>query len=229
VEPTPAGLLAKYASVGMLLLLMHAANVWGKDRPNKEPIASVLLKLSVEVYDPSAPSNATIKCVVRNTSDRTIQAPVSYDGRQIQLFSAGMTFNKVKIDKIDVLRGEILRLKRKLEASTDPNEIEKLAAKLSSATREKKELEAKSFTALKPGQERVIFELPLDDILLRGKTKDGEFRWGWPRRPAPPLSPIYRKAGSRDLVEQASFLVRMTIDGQNVTSKSVSLKIKTRD
>jgi hypothetical protein len=50
---------------------------------------SVALSMSVEEYDPSTPSKAVIKCLVRNDTDDAVQVPASYDGKRIRLESTG--------------------------------------------------------------------------------------------------------------------------------------------
>jgi hypothetical protein len=77
-----------------------------------------------------------------------------------------------------------------------------------------------------PGMQQVVFELPLDDILLGAGRPGAAWRWDWPRRPEPPHSPIhkYRKPG---FVDQASFTVRLDlVGGSSLTSENATLKVK---
>jgi hypothetical protein len=81
---------------------------------------------------------------------------------------------------------------------------------------------------VEPGQQQVVFELPLDDILLRTGERDAAWHWGWPRRPEPPRSPIhqYRQPG---FVAQATFSVSLDVGGSTLTSEDATLKVKPGD
>ena len=76
-----------------------------------------------------------------------------------------------------------------------------------------------------PGQEQVVFDLPLGEI-LKDEGKQGDpWSWHWMRRPAPPRSPIhkYRQPGYR---AQATFTARVEAGGQKLTSNAAALKVK---
>jgi hypothetical protein len=196
----------------------------------KETKVSVALALSVEEYDPSTPSKAVIKCVVRNDTDDAVQVPASYDGKRIRLESTnGLVLNRIKEDDIDRLEQKIKVLKGKLTDSDDPDSIVALANDLANAIKTKQEKESQTLIRIEPGKERVVFEFPLDEILLPGNKEDRAFAWGWGRRPRPPKSPIYLEFASRNLVAEASFAVRLKIGGQTVDSKYVHLKVKSSD
>lgn len=77
---------------------------------------------------------------------------------------------------------------------------------------------------LEPGKEQVVFELPLDQILM---IKQGEpaWHWSWMREPSPPRSPIHRMR-DQGLVERATFSVRIDIGGQQLMCEPVELKVK---
>jgi hypothetical protein len=81
---------------------------------------------------------------------------------------------------------------------------------------------------VEPGQQQVVFELPLDDILLKTGERDAAWRWDWPRRPEPPRSPIhpYRKPG---FLDQASFSVSLDLGGTTLTSEDATLKVKSSE
>jgi hypothetical protein len=85
---------------------------------------------------------------------------------------------------------------------------------------------------VEPGKEQVVFELPLEDIFLRGRNADGPWRWDWPRRPEPPRSPIH-KYRQRGFVDQARFTATvvigtrpLTADARTLTSDPAVLKVK---
>jgi hypothetical protein len=79
---------------------------------------------------------------------------------------------------------------------------------------------------IEPGKEQIVLELPLDQI-LKGVRKPGDlWGWDWPRRAAPPPSPIqlHWNAVYR---EQAAFTADVEVNGQKLTSKAAVLKVKT--
>jgi hypothetical protein len=196
----------------------------------KQPTVSVALSLSSDEFDPSTPSKAVMKCVVRNGTPDAIQVPVGYDGKRIRLESTSrLVLNPIEDDDLDRLEREITDFKRKITAADDPEVIVSLARSLADAIKTKKKLESQVLIRIESGKERVVFEFPLDEILLHGKSKDGAFQWGWSLRPAPPKSPIYRIAGSRDLVGEAWFTVRLKTGGQTVDSNQVRLIVKSSD
>src|SRR5437660_6965872 len=86
--------------------------------------------------------------------------------------------------------------------------------------------EGVKFVRVEPGKERVVFELPLGDILKGEGKRDSPWRWSWMRRPEPPLTPIhkYRKPG---YVDRATFLATVEVRGQTLKSNEAVLKVKT--
>lgn len=85
--------------------------------------------------------------------------------------------------------------------------------------REKKQL------AVAPGQERLLFEARLETILMRGEKALMELHWDWPRRSAPPLSPIH--LGRNALyAEQATFQAALLVGNKTIASNKVVLKVK---
>lgn len=78
-----------------------------------------------------------------------------------------------------------------------------------------------------PDEEKVIFELPLDEILLReGKTNP--WYWSWLRRPPPPHSPIHQPREKNKFVDSATFTVTVVINGQEVKSNEAELRVKVK-
>jgi hypothetical protein len=223
--------MAQWAPVGCLLLVTYSATACGQGKPApKEPNVSVSLSLSSDEFDPSTPSQVAMKCLVRNGTAEAIQVPAGYDGNRLRVYSTSrLVLRRIREDDLDRLGRTITGLKGKIAAADDPDEIVSLARGLADAVKAKNELESKVLVRIGPGKELVVFELPLDESLLHGKTKDGAFKWGWNLRPAPPKSPIYRRAGSRDLVSEASFTVRLETGGQTVDSNQVRLKVKSSD
>jgi hypothetical protein len=214
-------------TVGILFL----ASALGQGEPTpKEPKVSVVLCFSVEEYDPSTPSKAVMKCVVRNGTTEAIQVPASYDGKMVRLESTSqLVLKRTKEDDLDRLERKIADFRGKIAAADDPDMIVFLARSLADVIKARKELESQVLVRIEPGEERVVFEFPFDEILLQGKTKDGSLGWGWNLRLRPPKSPIYRTAGSRDLVGEASFIVRLKTGGHTVDSKEVRLTVKLSD
>jgi hypothetical protein len=74
------------------------------------------------------------------------------------------------------------------------------------------------------GRERVVFELPLAD-LLAAPTADRKFGWSWDRRPSPPPSPIHQRFGP-GWVEAATFVARLDVGVRFLESNPATLKVK---
>jgi hypothetical protein len=94
-----------------------------------------------------------------------------------------------------------------------------------SLVKSKREKEDVRLAWVEPGHQQVVFELPLDDIFLVAKQPDPRWRWDWPRRPAPPLSPIH-KGLTTGLVDEASFSVNLDLGSYTLTSERTTLKVK---
>jgi hypothetical protein len=86
---------------------------------------------------------------------------------------------------------------------------------------------------IEPGQQRVLFEFPLAEILRRqdphSVRRDFEagrrvLVWDWPAMPAAPPSPVYvgRDSG---LVDKVVFHAELTVDDAVITSNEVVLKV----
>jgi hypothetical protein len=83
---------------------------------------------------------------------------------------------------------------------------------------------------IKPGQEQVVFELPLDEILFQGvdqprQLKERTWSWQWEARPEPPASPIHpwRKPG---YTEKATFWAEIAVNDRKLFSGEKVLKVK---
>lgn len=98
--------------------------------------------------------------------------------------------------------------------------------------------------AVKAGEERVVFELPVDDILfdpiIKGEKENDEikpaWKWDWPARSLAPSTPFH--AGNMPaktpparwvpLLRRADFWAKVLIDGRWVTTKVVTLELELR-
>jgi hypothetical protein len=78
---------------------------------------------------------------------------------------------------------------------------------------------------LEPGAERTIFELSLEEVLLR-RGKDNPWYWSWMRRPPPPVSPIHLPREKDKFIDSATFVVTVLVNGKPVVSSPVELKVK---
>ena len=87
---------------------------------------------------------------------------------------------------------------------------------------------------IEPGQQRMLFEFSLAEILRRQDPNTvrrdfeagrGVLVWDWPAMPAPPPSPVYvgRDGG---LVDKVVFRTEMTVEGAVITSNEVVLKVE---
>ena len=90
-----------------LLVLVAASSAPAADGPDKiktkpKPAVSVGVSFSVEEYDPSKPSRATMTCVVRNDSTVGVRVPVGFDGGYVRIQSGTMSLLKRKQEKDDV-------------------------------------------------------------------------------------------------------------------------------
>jgi hypothetical protein len=96
---------------------------------------------------------------------------------------------------------------------------------------DRKEPNKKPPVAVEPGKERVLFELPLDEILFNGGKggpgdKDRRWGWDWQARPAAPPSPIHVLRG-KGYVPAASFWAEAVVSGKTLKSAPVELKVVT--
>jgi hypothetical protein len=83
--------------------LLIATVAFGQDPPGKEKrVVLVQLSFSVDQFDATRPSNAVIKCMVRNNSPRPVHVPVGFDGGYIQLHARGLNLVKTEREKADV-------------------------------------------------------------------------------------------------------------------------------
>ncbi len=84
---------------------------------------------------------------------------------------------------------------------------------------------------VEPGKEQVVFELPLDDILLTAGKAGATWSWDWPRRLAPPPSPLVKQRGE-GFVGRIAFTAKLKVGDMEATSEEAVLKVKaagTRD
>lgn len=178
----------------------------GADEEKKKDI-EVRLSISTKEYDPKTPSKATVECVVANKSGEPVEVELGYGGLG----------NRLKARSGSGLRRtwELTLHKRAPRKQVRPPKFEKVK--------------------IKPGEEQVVFKLPLDDILLNGSAALNEasegrsiWRWDWPARPSPPFTPIHgRHVGIHS--DQAAFWADVHIDGKSHASSAVVLKVRSDD
>ncbi len=83
-----------------------------------------------------------------------------------------------------------------------------------------------------PRETKVLFELPLDDLLAKGVVsradKNRKWHWDWQIRNAAPLSPIHKPHHEelKGYIEQASFQVKVKYGLFELVSNKVALKVK---
>ncbi|MBC7817914.1 MAG: hypothetical protein IAG10_13565 [Planctomycetaceae bacterium] len=173
---------------------------------------AVRLELSDEVYDPVLPSKATIKCFVRNETDKPMVMPKGYS-ESTWLTAGGVT----------------LAQRRATDLPSKPTSAGKV------------DRPARPTIEIPPGKEVLLFELPLDEILIKDRSAP-KWRWDWMRRPAPPLSPIHlwRKPGyqfaavfqvdvnlfAKAAVGPPDYLPEKVLPGEFARSNRVTLKVK---
>jgi hypothetical protein len=92
-------------------------------------------------------------------------------------------------------------------------------------SKNKKAKEDVKLAWVEPGHQQVVFELPLDDILVGAGRRDGLWHWHWQLRPAPPRSPIHNHYKS-GFVAEASFSVNLDLGGHTLKSEDALLKVK---
>ncbi len=176
----------KWTAIGLLVLVLSAAAATADEPAQTKPIPPVAVRVSfsVEEYDPSTRSTATMRCVVQNNTRRGVHVPVGFDSGYVQVQSGWMTLNKHTREKDDV-----------------------------------------KLVWLEPGQEQVVFELPLDDLFLVAEQKEPPWHWDWMRRPEPPRSPVhkYRQTG---FVDEATLTVSLDLGGSTLKSEPAVLKVK---
>ncbi len=174
----------KFLAAAVIVLAARAAAPGREPAPPAESKVSVHLALSAEQYDPATPSQASLKCVVRNDAAQAVRVPTAYDGSSALLMSGNLT------------------LYRQTEGKGDaPSAL------------------------VEPGNEQVVFELPLDDILQAAGKAGSAWRWDWPRRLAPPLSPLVKQRGE-GFVDRIAFTAKLKVGDTEATSEEAVLKVK---
>jgi hypothetical protein len=92
-------------------------------------------------------------------------------------------------------------------------------------SKNKRDKEDVKLVWVEPGQKQVVFELSLDDILLKAGGRDAAWHWDWQRRPEPPRSPIHRYRAP-GFVDQAPFSVSLDLGGYTLRSEVATLRVK---
>jgi len=80
---------------------------------------------------------------------------------------------------------------------------------------------------LKPGEEKVLFELPLDEVFLQrpAPQRKPKWRWDWMARPQAPITPIHRFR-ERGFAERVTFWAEALVNDKWLSSGDVELKVK---
>src|SRR4051812_16095856 len=78
---------------------------------------------------------------------------------------------------------------------------------------------------LEPGEQVVVFELPLQELLMDAGQRDAAWQWTWDLRPAPPRSPIRRGKEDR-FVNEASFTATLDLGTYTLALEPSVLKVK---
>jgi len=160
------------------------------------PKVTVKLSISVKQYDPGKPSKGVVRCSVVNRSDETIEVALGLEERKNRLFAHGE--------------------RQRWPLALRPRKLLK---------------EKPTRASVKPKAEQAVFELSLDEILFQGmegdprRSRDRKWAWDWIARPEPPASPIHRWR-QEGFVDQATFWAQVTVDGRDVSSEKVTLKIE---
>jgi hypothetical protein len=95
--------MSRCVTVTLLVLAVPAAIAMGEDRPKPAPPGvSVRLSFSVEEYDPSAASQAVLRCVARNDTAEAVEVPVGYDGERVRVQSGQLTLYRRMRGEADV-------------------------------------------------------------------------------------------------------------------------------
>jgi hypothetical protein len=78
---------------------------------------------------------------------------------------------------------------------------------------------------LAPGKEQVVFELPLDEVLLQTEGAEKKWGWNWRARSMPPRSPVYQ-AGGKAFVDRVMFQVFIKFGAASVASAPAVVEVK---
>lgn len=142
---------------------------------------AVRLIIPDEVFDPDNPSDNVIRCVVRNNTNKPIEVPADYASGQ-PLYG-------------NMLLGPL---------TADIGEPDRLLLCIRAANKREK-------VRVAAGDEHLVFELPLQEILLNtfpsNEASAWEWKWGAPwfgqHSDLPPTSPIGERGEWRSVTFQA--------------------------
>jgi hypothetical protein len=91
----------------------------------------------------------------------------------------------------------------------------------------KLECENERMIEIAPGKEGLLFELSLDEILLKNPDSS-KWRWDWPRRSSPPSSPVFR-AQTGNYQDNIDFQVYVNLSGDEEAQRRVFMGLDTRN
>jgi hypothetical protein len=160
--------------------------------------------LTLALVEAKSEKEPLFRCVLKNASDKPLELADGYDGKSVRLRGKGEGHRS--------------------ELQLYPPSPKKLP-----------------IVVVKAGEERVVFELPVNEILFdfhasdkQRKDRQKRWRWDWPLRLAPPLTPFHIKAGKRadtdrrsvHLLRRADFWAEVEVGGRRIASKPVPLKLR---
>ncbi len=197
----------------LLTLLIPLPSALAGDEESQSPSADIVVKLSISAdrYDPMALSGATVKCSVENKSKQPIEVPVGYDGTAVRLCGKAPA----------MIWAETLSISLWHPGPTPGGGRPGMVSK-------PPKLDQKQVL---PGQQQVVFELPLDAVLLNKKLPQTEtsihrdWYWSWPARSSPPHTPIHLARGD-GFADQTSLWAVIEIAGKSLSSEMVALKVR---
>lgn len=194
-----------------VICLAVVAQIQAEDKPTADTLPGVTIRLvlSADEFNPLAPAKETVKCVIENKSDQPIDVPSIYDGRTVRLVLFGpprpwaMELHPVP-QNVGMLRG----------GGASP-----ATQKFFSG------LEPPPQVRIEPGHGKVMFEMPLDEILLldRAAANAPKWQWWWTAESSPP--PPLRLSFKGEYLKSVNLQAFVEIEGKYLSSDKVELKI----
>ncbi len=197
-------------------LIVPLLTVWADNDQPPDPLPGVKVTLSISVneYDPSVLSATTIKCIVENKSKQPIVVPIGYDGQVVRLCGKAPSMNWSETMRIDLWHPGLTPGGGRPEMISKPPKLDS--------------------QQVLPGQQQVVFEFPLDAVLLnRGFPKtdmsiNKDWYWDWPARSTPPRTPI-NLPGRGDLAEKTALWATVAVGGKSLSSEETTLKVQSTE
>ena len=212
------------AGIVFLLALLQAPAGDGLGEPGRvAPPIVVELELSIEEFDPSHP-DGSLRGIVHNRSNRKWLVPGGLHAETASVHARPVRDDEGRARGLRLWPAtpSTLRLQRREASAIDP-----------------------ALAALPPGRSLVLFELPLEEILLGRRSGFVEapsrpgtggdspgatharhasaWTWGWKRHPYPPASPIHGDGGSWTA---AVFGLELQVEDEALRSNTVLLQVR---